>query len=98
MKIKIEVTQDLIDTSTRKSLCLCPIARAVTTALYNKMKKRRMRCAIVTGWGELLIEVAKGERMTCLTLPRAAREFITLFDKGAPVEPFSFYIETGDLP
>lgn len=81
MKTRIEVTQDDIEKGVAKNCSACPVARAIT---------KKLRQGLVAGVSSvLLIDYYK------FRLSIEAFLFVIDFDKGLPVQPFSFDL---DLP
>lgn len=80
--ITVEVTQADIDAGIKESCVDCPIARAISRAV-------RVDARVGTYWVSWRI----GNFLTELTLPVAAVGWIMAFDRGYPVEPFTFELE-----
>jgi hypothetical protein len=76
----INVTWDDIEHGRQGSSMSCPIARAVGTALNDRVSVGRDRLSTMRTY-----KVAY--------LPPEARTFISEFDAGRPVSPFTFEIE-----
>ena len=79
MSKTIKVTQEDIDKATPASCCYCPIARALRRAFP------RRRVAV----GPIFITVGRERAYP----PVKACEFITAFDSGRTVKPFSFKLD-----
>lgn len=79
--IKIEVTQQDIDNGKRASCFYCPIA-LVCTRTFKEL------CLI----GESYLGFIRGGKK--YPLPQNARQFVTDFDHGRPVKPFTFELNT----
>lgn len=74
----ITVTQSHIDRGVRKSSCQCPIAQALMSAGFRSPTVHRFGIYHV---GPRVIEP-----------PQEARNFMSAFDAGTPVQPFSFEV------
>jgi hypothetical protein len=77
--IKVEVTQADIDKGVRHDPFGCPVALAVRRTI-------RRRAAV----GQSMLYVWFGEQQHDGRLITAVAEFVTFFDAGLPVSPFSF--------
>lgn len=64
----------------KEHCCHCPIARACKRVLKSAFLKVMAHDIIAT-------------RNKCYPLPKKAQRFITHFDKGLPVHPFTFKIK-----
>lgn len=80
----IHVTQAHIDNGTAKSCEFCPVAEAVR-------EDSGVDC-VVSSIG-LTLFPAGGKPWVSLFLPSEAKRFIRSFDRGLPVEPFSFELD-----
>lgn len=78
--MRIEVTQEHIDEGKKGSCACCPIALAAEAVGMDRPLV--MRSSI------LLMELDIIYR-----LPQIAKDFITTFDHGGPVQPFSFEVQ-----
>jgi hypothetical protein len=86
-RAKVRVTADHIAKGARVSECGCPVARALNAALG-------CRGATVDG-GRL--EVSKGGRqLVSQRFPVAVSRFVTAFDNGQPVKPFTFTVRAAE--
>ena len=81
MAVTITVTQEDIDQGIRESYYSCPIARAAERAL-------KWRVMVYTD------TILVGDSGCDYKLPESAQEFISRFDTGKPVKPFSFEVGT----
>lgn len=79
--MKIEVTEEDIKLGQKESCYMCPIARAIERTTKSLWGVR----------GEFAFRASSPD--ICVDLPDAAQNFISLFDSGCPVEPFTFEIE-----
>lgn len=80
--ITVQVTQDDILNGKRSRCDQCPIARALTRAGFTEVSV-----------GATIAVVARpgiGTSESVYDLPEFANLFITNFDNGRPVEPFTF--------
>ena len=75
--MRIEVTQADIRRGRRFSECGCPVARATRRAT-------KWRKPVFVGDGE----IAVGDQ--AWGMPRAVSRFVSAFDEGEPVKPFTF--------
>lgn len=82
--ITIEVTQEDIDAGRKGNCYLCPIALAAAR-VFN------LDVSVGASW--LSVEASNGAEVAMFKLPQAARTFVTLFDGGHPVAPFTFAVE-----
>ncbi len=82
--MKIEVTEDDIEHGTKKDCGKCPIARAVS---------RVYKTNIVDVQDADDIEIGVITHQAAQADKRAVSNFITAFDNGDPVKPFSFTLE-----
>lgn len=80
--VTIDVTQEDIDAGSPNRCRSCPVARAVHRATGKPHIVVTRNEILLSGWGRF-------------PLPAIAAEFISEFDAGRPVSPFSF---TLDLP
>lgn len=78
--ITVEVTQEDIDKGVAGNPCLCPIARAVRRELDIPTISTDVS---VYSWTMDALDVF-------YTLPASAERFVTRFDYGDSVEPFTF--------
>jgi len=77
----INVTQIEIDNGVRKNCRLCPIARAAVFCLCD-----------MSAYAGLFLFVDRPEGKLSATLPNEAIRFMSDFDAGLPVKPFSFTV------
>jgi hypothetical protein len=81
----VEVTADDIAIGKRGMPWCCPIARAI--------KRARGASRVIIGiFKGLAYEGDTAHRVVLFDIPEVARSFISDFDSGRPVEPFSFEI------
>lgn len=78
--MKIRVIRDDIRKGKRKSLCECPVARAL---------KRQTPFSKITVCSALTFIQSNGGSVV-VDAPKAVSDFITKFDLGEPVKPFTF--------
>lgn len=81
----IHVTQDDIDNGVACNTGLCPIAHAIRRAVPGSYW--------YVGSVEVFHRDLNGCRCDEMDLPVPACEFISAFDEGRPVNPFSFELE-----
>jgi hypothetical protein len=80
-KVAVEVTTGGIKLGVKESFQRCPIARALKYLKFGKVEID----------GELADFTYKGVKYKA-ALPKVAHNFITRFDNGKPVKPFTFNI------
>lgn len=80
-KIKIDVTEYDIHVGTKNSYFSCPIAIALARAT-------KTRIAVTTDKVYQFVPLQTAKIVA--ELPSVARKFVLAFDRGRPVEPFSF--------
>jgi hypothetical protein len=91
-RVKIDVTADDIANGTRLNACQCPIARAATRAglfaveVYPSGGPDEFQPGHPS-------EIIFGTPRRSSRLPATAERFISAFDEGRTVEPFSFELE-----
>lgn len=93
----IEVTQEHIDKGERSNALSCPVALAVREALDAK-KENEVAVSFrwithlkeYRGWRTLF---QKTQDWISYPSPKKVQEFITDFDNGEPVAPFSFELK-----
>lgn len=78
-RICVTVTQQDIDTGTKRSICSCPIALSL---------KRQMNTSIVIVRSDIILVRDKYHGT-----PKEAVEFMERFDNELSVKPFSFDME-----
>jgi hypothetical protein len=78
----INVTQSHIDNGCKQDGENCPIANAISEALDADCCVENTKITIYTGYAPTFIKT-----------PLAVRIFIDIFDRGLPVQPFSFWLE-----
>lgn len=84
--MKIEVTQEDIDSGERRCEGGCPIAMAVSRAFgFCRVVVKTLNCCV---WAENRTSLP-----LYFSLPMAARQFIQNFDNGEGVDPFTFDLE-----
>lgn len=83
--MKIEVTQDDIESGTRYSASWCPVALAITRSLHRDDEPEDVH--VCEGTKQIQI----GELL--LPMPDHVVTFARRFDGGEPVEPFAFELE-----
>ena len=81
--MKIVVTQNDIEQGIRLKACACPVALAI--------KRRTSRECEVAG----RYMVFRYDLNTEYDLPESVGKFVTAFDMGKPVKPFSFELSLG---
>lgn len=85
-RVTIEVTQEIVDASTRRDSSHCMIAealqRAVPKAQYISVDLATIR----------FTDMSAGRRYVYLT-PRVAQEALLAFDQGEKIEPFTVRIQ-----
>lgn len=89
-QLRVEVTQEYINMGTRGLGCDCPIA----IALWKKLKAKSVDVR-ENGW--CTIRMKENKDPIHAWVPKKAVEFITKFDLGYPVSPFSFLISIHGL-
>jgi hypothetical protein len=89
-RVKIEVTDELIEASKGRDSSHCMIAEAVKVA-YPEAS-----CVAVDVQTIRWSDPSKGYRYTYLT-PRTAQHNIVKFDRGDAVEPFSFILKGAQI-
>jgi len=94
VKLRVEVTAEDIAKGQREEVCLCPIALAL-----SRCGVRGPAVAGAVGWtpgdnrwSVTFVEDYENETI----LPEECGTFASAFDKGEPVEPFTFEIEVPD--
>jgi len=83
LRVKIEVTQEDIDRGARRSCCNCPIALAVKR-LVPHCSEVDVRCGAI---------YAKTPELWKADASISVIDFISGFDAGRPVQPFSFPLD-----
>ena len=78
-KVAVEVTTGGIKLGVKKSVEKCPIARALKYLKFGKVEID----------GEFADFTYKGVKYNA-ALPKSARNFVTRFDGGSAVKPFTF--------
>lgn len=81
--IRIEVTKEDIMRGMKKDCFSCPIARAM---------KRQGFTSVTVGRNQILASHADGS-VVDVAAPKKVRVFVSRFDDGQYVEPFSFVLE-----
>lgn len=89
--MKITVTQSDIEAGKPNRSCQCPIARAVSRSLGYAFEHER----VVVNPNKILLLDNIGIIHTRHNVPSEVTDFVTAFDSGEPVAPFSFHL---DLP
>ena len=89
--IRIQVTENDIDSGAQDSPTDCPIARALRRACPNSQ-------FVYVGDDFASLNRIPCELSNCkqIDLPEVAREFVRQFDKGGDVEPISFEMQIPD--
>jgi hypothetical protein len=88
MQVRINVTQRDIERGSLGLSTSCPIARAIKRTRWGRSKltvsvgRSTVRAISLGAWGA-----------SAYTLPGDAQDFVAVFDRGYPVEPFSFTLE-----
>ncbi len=90
----INVTEDEIKQGERNSASNCPLAIAIQKQLTNKYGQKKMA---LIGANNLTIYTHGFKHRKVVPLPIKAREFITAFDSGNEVHPFSFKLHTSTV-
>ena len=87
-EVTINVTQEHIDRGKAGDCMRCPIALGIVASLPGAVAAdvAYMFDAVTVGAD---VEMSDGS-ITYLTLPPEAGRFMTTFDDGGPVEPFTF--------
>ena len=88
MKTLIPVTEEHIKNGKAKDPSCCPVALAVKERMA--VKDVFANCYTIRGD----IDYSHG---FCVRAPDSVYDFITKYDRGEPVEPFSFDLDT-DIP
>jgi hypothetical protein len=86
MVVTIDVTQDDIDHGTAGNCWACPVARAV----------RRVLGLEDIGVGTTDMDLGQGTKVIVVPTPDVAADFMTAFDTGKKVAPFSFTLDVPD--
>lgn len=81
MKIKVEVTKELIDNSCPRNSEYCPVNKGMAKAVPDRI------------WTTSASAVCDWVNHKTYDLPAEAVEFIKNFDADQPVKPFSFELE-----
>ncbi len=81
----IHVTQAHINAGVRQECRTCPIALALRGAIAHAPEVQVMSGSFVAFGSHGGAEIHR--------LPEAAQDFITAFDAGQPVQPFSFELD-----
>lgn len=96
-KIRVTVTERLIQTSKRGDHVNCPVGRAIDACLPRVPKSPgehvTVSTAIGRGRSNMLGAIIHG---VWVKYPDSACEFITKYDAGEHVRPFSFDLEVPD--
>ena len=79
MRYKIQVTKEDIKNGIRNDTCSCPIALACKKALKTN--------EIDVGETKLYVQNCR------YNIPKKVQNFISCFDTGKKVKPFSFYVK-----
>lgn len=88
--MRITVTQDDIDKGCRKDAFGCAVARAVCRALgVSEDESVGVDDEAIDFYDEL-------QGRPTAKVPAVATLFIMAFDRGDPVQPFSFWLDIGD--
>jgi hypothetical protein len=87
--VTISVTQDDIDSGERMDPARCPVALAVTRILKDGYRAGVGLCTVG-------ILDNRHDQVDISTLSQAVSDFISDFDAGVPVEPFTFTIEISE--
>lgn len=85
--MKVDVTQEDIDRGMPKRCSFCPVAKAIQRATGNKY------FYVAVSGSELcdsVRAVTRTDYIDAIDLPPEVLVFLTRFDAGKPVEPFSF--------
>jgi hypothetical protein len=86
MRLKVEVTPELVERATQRDSRHCMIAEAIK---HQRPEYERIMVDLATiRW----TNPRTGKRYICLT-PEAAAQALVDFDQGRPIEPFSFNVE-----
>lgn len=90
MTITVEVTQRNIEEGIRLSCAGCPVALAMNRATGLEWS--------ISGWQMMAFRKLEKDALQtyALVTPPIARAFISAFDIGRPVEPFSFDLDLPD--
>ncbi len=88
MITKIDVTREDIDNGTKRACGLCPVALAAKRVVAPFMRVAAYSTAL-----ELVTTERPFRPDTLHRLPATATSFIIDFDRGSPVEPFSFELD-----
>jgi hypothetical protein len=83
--MKVRVTKNDIQKGTRRDKDQCPIGLALSRRGYDEVTVDKRAVALER----------KGKYVRALPLPPEAQVFITRFDNGERVEPFTFELDLG---
>ncbi len=86
MKLKVNVTQEHIDKGVPEMACSCPVAKAVAELLNDGF-------ASTDGVSLTVEDSQRHTQAFANTLPDEVLCFVSDFDHGKPVKPFSFDIQ-----
>jgi hypothetical protein len=88
---EINVTQEDINNGGKKQCTMCPIALATKRTFPNAI------WISVTQAYIRVVNAGDGERGTEYLSPLGVEQFINDFDRGRPVSPFSFTVNSDNL-
>lgn len=85
VRVTVEVTAEDIQEGFPKSMCFCPIARAISRVVKATTKVR-----VGIGYCKIMMNNFN----SLITLPEITKKFVLDFDHGpGPYKPFSFEME-----
>jgi hypothetical protein len=90
MRYKIDVLKTDIKKGKRREPRSCPVARAVCRTLRSQLKNFE-GVSVYGGPSGIALNTTDDVSET-IDAPIRASRFISKFDKGKPVKPFSFYL------
>jgi hypothetical protein len=93
--LHVTVTQEHIDRGQRRDGWRCPLARALTEfAREGKVPAPANAVACVGRATAMILDGETGAPVALLWLPRDAQRFVAAYDRGVPVAPIEFDVET----
>lgn len=88
-KVRVKVTQEMINTGVQSNSSMCPVALAASSAL-GKYVSWGLRT------GTALSSSISNNKLVLLSGSDAVEDFVRAFDSGKEVKPFEFDMEVSE--